>query len=188
MERGSREGIIDAAPRTRGEDGARNNGDESIRASYQLIVKICRRSGLSAVDADDLAQDLWEWLVRTKAPLSRIAAPWLKAAVRNYILRFRRRSYFRSAREGRSLETITEPQSQPELPLLETNDLLDQVATVLPKTERRMLALIRRGYTIADASRMLKIPSGSRDFHKGRIIAYARRQLRRRRGIPIARI
>ena len=40
---------------------------------------------------------------------------------------------------------------------------------------------------VADAVRILKIPSGSRDFHKGRIIAYARRELQRRLRIPVAR-
>jgi DNA-directed RNA polymerase specialized sigma24 family protein len=178
---------MDALPRPHSGDGTRSYSDDSIRASYGVIVKICLGSGLSPIDADDLAQDLWEWLIRTGVSPALIATPWLKAAVRNYILRFRRRSYWRSAREGRSLETIAGPQSQTSLPILESNRLLDQLSASLPETERRMLSLIRRGYSIADAARILKIPAGSRDFHKSRIVAYARRELQRRGRLPITR-
>src|SRR5262249_32784479 len=112
----------------------------------------------------------------------------LKAAAKNYIMRFRRRSAYHNAREGRSLDSMPEPPSQPLLPLLESNELFNHLAAVLPETERRMLKLIRSGYTVADAARVLKIPAGSRDFYKGRIIAYARRELQRRNRIPIKRV
>lgn len=178
---------MDAPRRTRSEENLRVDPDDSIRAHRALIVRTCQYAGLSAADADDVAQDLCEWLIRTGVPVAAVTAAWLKGAVRNYVLRFRRRSSCRRAREGRPLDSTPEPESQPILPILESNELLDQVAAVLPKTERRMLALIRQGYTIADAGRKLGIPAGSRDFYKGRLVAYARRELQRRRRIPVTR-
>src|SRR5262249_14815882 len=173
-----------APPRTRDDDPSRKDPDDSIRALYGVISKTDFFASLTAADTDDVAQDLWEWLIRAGIPLAVISAPWLRAAVRNYIMRFRRRTAYHNAREGRSLESMPEPPSQPLLPLLESNELLDHVAAVLPSTERRMLKLIRCGYTVADAARLLRIPAGSRDFYKGRIIAYARRELQRRNRIP----
>jgi len=90
-----------------------------------------------------------------------IATPWLKAVVHNYILRFRRRDYSHRVREGRPLETVPEPAAwQPEGPL-ESNELLDRLAALLPKRERSLLALIRRGYSLPEASRWLGVPPGS---------------------------
>ena len=107
--------------------------------------------------------------------------------VHNYILRFRRRDYSHRVREGRPLETVPEPAVwQPE-GLLESNELLDRVATLVPKRERSLLALIRRGYSLPEASRLLGIPAGSRDYYQGRLIAYGRRLLKRTVAVPIKR-
>ena len=113
-------------------------------------------------------------------PMTVISTPWLKGAVHNYIRRFRRRSSWRSRREGRTLETRSEPPSLPLLPVLESNDLLNRVAAALPKRERSLLDLVRRGYSIAEAGRALGIPKGSCAYHHGRLVAYARRAMKRR--------
>jgi len=110
-----------------------------------------------------------------------IASPWLKGVVHNYILRFRRRSYWRYAREGRPLEETPEPHSSQSL---ESEELLDRVAAALPKGERKLLALIRRGYSMMEASKLLGIPPGSRAYHQGQLIAYARREMTRRNTLP----
>ena len=162
------------------EDRAEIYPDDSILASYRIIARACRCSGLSAADADDLAQDLWEWLIRNGIPMTGIATPWLKGAIHNYIQRFRRRSSCRYRREGRPLETGSEPQSLPLLPVLESNDLLDWIAAALPKRERSLLDLVRRGYSIAEAGRALGIPRGSCAYHHGRLVAYARRAMKRK--------
>jgi DNA-directed RNA polymerase specialized sigma24 family protein len=126
-------------------------------------------------------------MIRVGVPIAVIATPWLKAVVHNFILRFRRRDFSHRVREGQSLETVPEPAaSQPE-GLLESNELLDRVAELLPKRERSLLALIRKGYSLPEASRLLGIPAGSRDYYKGRLIAYARRALKRPAVIPIRR-
>lgn len=178
---------MDAPRRTAHDDRSEPYSEDSILACHRRVTRACAFAGLSAADADDVAQDLWAWLLRTGLPMTVITTPWLKAAAQNYILRFRRRAHLRNVREGRSLDSLPEPQSIPFPPQLESNELLDQVAAVLPKTERCLLDLVRRGHTIAEASRMLGIPRGSRDYHKGQLIAYARRELQRRNRIPISK-
>jgi DNA-directed RNA polymerase specialized sigma24 family protein len=140
---------------------------------------------LSPADSEDLAQDIWMWMLRVGVPIAMIATPWLKAVVHNYILRFRRRDYSHRVREGRPLETVPEPAAGQQEGLLESNELLDRVAALLPERERRLLALIRRGYSLPEASRVLGIPAGSRDYYQGRIVAYARRAMKRPVAIPI---
>ena len=153
--------------------------DETIRGSYVQIARACVCAGLSPADAEDLAQDIWAWMIRVGVPIAVIATPWLKAVVHNYILRFRRRDYSHRVREGQSLETVPEPAARQPEGILESNELLDRVAALLPKRERSLLALIRRGYSLPEASRILGIPPGSRDYYQGRLIAYGRRVLKR---------
>ncbi len=159
--------------------------DETVRTSQSQMIRTCVGAGLSAADAEDLAQDVWTWIVRAGVPVTVVATPWLKAVVHNYILRFRRRSGLHREREGRRLETAPEQASwQPEA-LVESNELLDILASLLPKTERSLLALIRRGYTLPEAARRLGIPPGSRAYYQGRLIACAQQALNGPAAIPI---
>jgi DNA-directed RNA polymerase specialized sigma24 family protein len=160
--------------------------EDWIHISHRAIVRACLSAGLSSADAEDLAQDVWEWVIRNGIPMSLIATPWLNGAVHNYIRRFRRRSFWHRRREGRPLESTGEPQCRPLLPVLESNDLLDRLAGVLPRRERRLLHLVRRGYSIAEASRALGIPRGSCAYHQDRLVAYARRTMEWKTG-PLAR-
>jgi len=155
--------------------------EKSIRASYKLIARECLWAGLNPADSDDLAQDLWEWLIRNGVPASAIATPWMMGVVRNYIRRFRRRSHCLDSRESAPLDRAAEPLSEEPLALIESSEFLDRVSSVLPKRERDLLALIRLGYSLPEASRVLKIPAGSRAYSSGRLIAYARREMRRRK-------
>jgi DNA-directed RNA polymerase specialized sigma24 family protein len=171
---------MDAPPWKGSQDQAEAYPDDSVRASYVQITKACLCAGLSPADAEDLAQDIWEWVIRTGVPIALIASPWLKAVVHNYILRFRRRTSCHHFREGQLLEKAPEPQSSHPLPVLESNELLDRVASVLPKRERNLLALIRQGFSFTEAARILAIPRGSHAYHQGQLIAYARREMKRR--------
>jgi DNA-directed RNA polymerase specialized sigma24 family protein len=176
---------MDAPPRKGSGHGPETYSDETIRVSYVQITRACICAGLSPADSEDLAQDIWTWMIRVGVPIAVIATPWLRAVVHNYILRFRRRDYSHRVREGQPLETVPEPTAwQPE-GLLESNELLDRVAKLLPKRERSLLALIRKGYSLPEASRLLGIPAGSRDYYRGRLIAYARRAMRRPVAIPV---
>ena len=176
---------MDAPPWKGSGHGPDAYSDETIRISYVQITRACVCAGLSTADAEDLAQDIWMWMLRVGVPIAVIATPWLKAVVHNYILRFRRRDYSHRIREGRPLETVPEPAAwQPE-EIFESNELLDRVAALLPKRERGLLALIRKGYSLPEASRLLGIPAGSRDYYQGQLIAYARRAMKRPVTIPI---
>lgn len=161
--------------------------DQAIRDSFGRITKACLCAGLSLTDAEDLAQDIWMWILRTRAPISLVATPWLREVVHNYVRRFRQRSHYHLVREGQPLEAAPEPRSwQPEA-RAEASELLDRVASLLPERERKLLVLIRRGYTLSEASRLLGIPPGSRDYRLGRVIACARRELRRKTVLPTKR-
>jgi DNA-directed RNA polymerase specialized sigma24 family protein len=144
------------------------------------MTKACLCAGLNFSDAEDVAQDIWAWMLRTGVPIALIATPWLTNVVRNYVLRHRRRRYRQQLREGQPLERAPEPKAwQPEA-RLESNELLDRVASLLPQREKGLLDLIRRGYSLPEAARLVGIPEGSRDYCQGRVIACARRELARK--------
>jgi DNA-directed RNA polymerase specialized sigma24 family protein len=161
--------------------------EESVRVSYARMTRACLCAGLNLADAEDVAQDIWMWMIRTGVPIALVATPWLTRVVHNYVLRHRRRSYCHQVREGQPLQEAPEPKVWQPVARLESNELLDRVAALLPKRERSLLALIRRGYSLPEASRLLGIPAGSRDYYQGRLIAYARRAMKRPAAIPIKR-
>jgi DNA-directed RNA polymerase specialized sigma24 family protein len=167
--------------------GARSGSglEDWIASAYSCILKSCLCAGLAPSEAEDIAQDIWLWLLRENRLARHVSMPWLSAVVRNFILRYRRRKYRRSALEGCPLDGYPEAPTRDVLPELEAGDLLDHVAALLPETERRMLALIRSGHSLAEAARLLGIPRGSRAYHQGRLVACARRELVRRGAAPI---
>src|SRR5262249_9175693 len=158
---------METSPRKSVGYGSESCIDDSIRASYRLVAKACVHAGLAATDADDLAQDLWEWLLRKRVPLALVSTPWLKEAVQIYILRFRRRKRSHDIREGCPLDAVAEP-GLPSTPQHEANEFLSSLSRALPARERRLLALIREGYSLTEAARVLGIPKGSCDYYRGR--------------------
>jgi DNA-directed RNA polymerase specialized sigma24 family protein len=153
---------------------------EGILQIYAQVVRLCVLAGLSLPEAQDLAQDIWVWLLRNGSPVLALTAPWLASVVHNFVMRYRRRKNRRGFREGLALDRVPEPQTSEHSRRIESNELLDRVAAVLPETERRLLALVRGGYTLAEAARLLKIPRGSRSYFGGRLIDCARREMQRR--------
>jgi DNA-directed RNA polymerase specialized sigma24 family protein len=155
-----------------------SNPDEWIHASYSRILTSCVCAGLPPPDAEDIAQDIWVWLLRQGTPALALSMPWLSAVARNFILRYRRKSYRHCLREGRSLDDGSDPRSSREEADLEINELFEKTAALLPDVERRLLRLIRDGYTLAESARILKMPRGSRAYHHAQVIARARRELK----------
>jgi DNA-directed RNA polymerase specialized sigma24 family protein len=174
-------------PRLQGRIHADTDLEDWIHTSYSRILKCCLCAGLAPSEADDIAQDIWLWLLRGGRPAREVSMPWLAAVARNFILRYRRRKYRRSTLEGYSLDAFPEPRTQEVLPELEAGDLLDRVAAAISESERRMLALIRSGHSLAEAARLLGIPRGSRAYCQGRLVACARRELSRRVVLPVRR-
>jgi len=147
-------------------------------------LRSCIYAGLRQSEADDVAQDIWLWLLRQGTPVLVVSMPWLSAVARNFILRYRRRSFRQKTREGRPLDAAPEPQTAEALPEFEASELLDRVAAAVPEIERRLLALIRRGHSLAEAARLLGIPRGSRAYYHQRLITCGRRELRGRTARP----
>ena len=176
-----------SAPQRAGGVSSGAEPDRWIRESYSRILSSCLYAGLAPTEADDVAQDIWVWLLRQGTAGMILSMPWLSAVAKNFILRYRRRTYRQSIREGRSLDAAPEPRTSEKLEELEANELLDHVALHVTETERKILALIRGGHTLAEAARLLHIPRGSRAYYHQRLIACARRELEVHAGIPVKR-
>jgi DNA-directed RNA polymerase specialized sigma24 family protein len=148
-----------------------------IQRVYRLTVRACMSAGLSAASAEDVAQDIWEWLLRTGRPLDEITDPSLASVVRNFAMRYRRRQGVLQRREGRCLDRVPEPETAEPAAKIESRELLDRIASILPETERTLLVLIREGHNLAEAARLAGIPRGSRAYFHGRLIERARREV-----------
>ncbi|MDQ6892327.1 MAG: hypothetical protein M3167_06565 [Acidobacteriota bacterium] len=154
--------------------------DDTVAAIHACILGVCLAAGLTQPEADDVAQDVWEWVLRSGTLATAAAAPWIAAVTRNFVMRFRRRSRRTRYREGVTLEMVPEPHAAVDGSMLESNEVLDTLASLLPQTERNLLILVRKGHTLAHAADLLGIPRGSRAYHGGRLIRLARRALRKR--------
>src|SRR6266536_3060404 len=162
--------------------------EDWIHTSYSRILKCCLCTGLASSEADDIAQDIWLWLLRGGSPAREVSTSWLAAVVRNFILRYWRRKYRRSTLEECSLDACPEPRTHEVLREIEVDDLFDRMAAALPETEQRMLELIRSGHSLAESARLLGVPRGSRGYYQRRLVAYARRELARKGGSTSRRI
>jgi len=156
------------------QDSSASYSEEAALEIYARLLRVCLKSGIGREESEDIAQDIWTWLLRSGSPTLALTAPWLAAVAQNYVLRFRRRSEWLRAREGVAIEEIPEPGCSGDARRLEAAEVLDRMAAALPRTEKRLLALIRDGHTLANAARMLGIPRGSRAFHRARLARTAR--------------
>jgi DNA-directed RNA polymerase specialized sigma24 family protein len=169
-----------ALPRKGQGDEARPDSPDGILAAYARIQHLCLAAGVSSFDADDIAQDVFLWLLRNGPLIALPATPWLAAVARNFVRRYRRERSCRRRVEGISLADTVEPRAEEPTSALESKEILDRVAAAIPRIERELLSLIRSGYTLPQAARALKIPKGSRVYLKGRLVKCARRELRSR--------
>jgi DNA-directed RNA polymerase specialized sigma24 family protein len=152
--------------------------EEAAVEIYSQILRVCLKAGLGRAEAEDIAQDIWTWLLRSGSPSLARTAPWLSAVAQNYVLRFRRRAGRLRAREGVAIDAIPEPGCPGDAPArLEAREVLDRMAAILPQTERHLLALMRDGHTLASAARILGVPRGSRAFHRARLVRAAREEM-----------
>jgi DNA-directed RNA polymerase specialized sigma24 family protein len=149
------------------------------------ITRACLHAGLRPADAEDVAQDIWEWLLRTGHVALAQEIPWLGAVAQNYIRRFWRRSFRRLVRESAAVRGGGRPDFEEPARGLERKEVLDRLTAALPDRERKLLTLIRNGYSLAEAARALKIPRGSLSYCGGRLVDYARREIERRRSTGV---
>jgi DNA-directed RNA polymerase specialized sigma24 family protein len=162
---------------------------EVIVAAYHRIALACARAGLNADDAQDVAQDIWLWLLRSGKENLASEFNWLGAVVQNYVRRYQRRRGRRThleadfASEAPSLEAVASGLAAS----IEFKELLDQVSSTLTRKERRFLVLIRMGHTPAEAGRLLGIRRGSRASFVRRVVERGRQRAtrpHRRRALP----
>lgn len=151
--------------------------EESAVEIYSQIVRVCLKAGLGRAESEDVAQDIWTWLLRTGSPTLALTVPWLSAVAQNYVLRFRRRAGRLRVREGVAIEAIPDPRYPGDASELESREVLERMAAALPRTERNLLALIRDGHTFAKAAEMLGIPRGSGAYYRARLVRFAREEI-----------
>src|SRR5438445_5890904 len=75
----------------RGIDSAPEDPTLTAEAALSIsrrITRACFHAGLAPADAEDVAQDIWEWLLRTGNVALAQEIPWLGAVAQNYIKRF----------------------------------------------------------------------------------------------------
>jgi len=53
--------------------------DEAALAIYATILRVCLKAGIPRAESEDIAQDIWTWLLASGAPTLALTAPWLSA-------------------------------------------------------------------------------------------------------------
>lgn len=125
---------------------------------HRRILRACAFSGLRGEDAQDVAQSIWEWLLRTQRVQLAVAYPWLDRVTVNFVRRlWRRRAIQRRVYEevgrGRSVAVHADP------------DLaisVDEVLRRMRERDRTLVQLIRNGEPYSSAAEAVGYRPGSR--------------------------
>ena len=156
--------------------------DQLLVASGRML-SACLLAGLAVQDAEDLCQDIWEWLLNSDNLAMATLAPWLGAVVENFLLRFLRRRW----RESCLFRQETDARCESREGAVEARLFLQRLASRSPVRDRKLLELLGAGYGLSEAARIAGIPHGSEQFHLGRIRALANRLRRVPLRIRVAR-
>jgi DNA-directed RNA polymerase specialized sigma24 family protein len=136
-------------------------------------------AGLGLSDAEDVAQDLFLWLIRDGSMLAFVSSPWLAGVARNFVRRYWRGRSVRSLKESRATsEAEVFAHRDDSAKAIEVKLSLDRIERRLPEVEARLLHLVRSGCSFAEAVGTLGIPRGSRTFFRKRLIAHLSQNLR----------
>jgi len=152
-------------------DGLESSAD--ILLIHTKVVRTCLATGLSVSDAEDLAQDLFMWLLREGDLSTMKWSPWLAAVVRNFVRRYWRGRSVRRQRESRAtVEARVFRRTDERAESVDVRLSLDRIEKRLPEVEAALLRLVRRGCSFAEAVKALEIPRGSKTFFRKRLIAH----------------
>jgi DNA-directed RNA polymerase specialized sigma24 family protein len=173
---------MDALP-SKASDGCPTTSDR-IPLAHARIFKACLKAGLTRSDSEDVAQDIWLWLLRVGRESEAFVTPWLGAVAQNFIRRYWRRRKRRSVRESQAGIEPSAFHPVDAAAALDSRLSLDRMEARLPVTEASLLRLVRSGLSFAQAVRQLGIPRGSRSFFRKRLIAHLREGLRAPQGSP----
>ena len=155
------------------------SAEDEVAYLSRQIVRACVLLGLAGPDAEDVAQDVLKWLFESGNLAMAYLAPWLAAVVQNFVLRFgRRRRRERCLFGAHGSETS---QCESHGSVVEAKVFLEQLASLAPLSDRKLLALMGEGYRLSEAAQRSGIPHGSEQFHLRRIRTLARSLSRRAR-------
>jgi len=155
------------------------SAEDEVAYLSRQIVRACVLLGLAGPDAEDVSQDVLQWLVQSGNLAMAFLAPWLAAVVHNFVLRFgRRRGREKSLLGGPG---FAESRCESHGSLVEAKVFIEQLASLAPLSDRKLLALMGAGYRLSEAAQRSGIPHGSEQFHLRRIRTLARSLSRRAR-------
>jgi DNA-directed RNA polymerase specialized sigma24 family protein len=152
------------APPALGPKSCNESPDPSLAAAQDWILRVCRRAHLPAPDAQDLAQDVWLWLIESGRSAEAASLPWLGGVAVNFVRRHWRARSRRIERESRGLAGRGSESVD-----FETRLSLDEMERRLPEREAKLLRLLRLGASFSEASNRLRIPRGSHDYYRKRL-------------------
>ena len=75
---------MDALRQKESGGGAGPDSPDGIQEAYARAVQACLAAGLGPSDAEDVAQDVFLWLLRSGPLLAAPAVPWLAVVVQNF--------------------------------------------------------------------------------------------------------
>lgn len=153
-----------ATPPVRASDTKAEEGP-SLTAAHDRILHVCSRAHLPATDAQDVAQDVWLWLIESGRSAEAASLPWLGGVAVNFVRRHWRARSRRIERESRATDDRAGSVD------FETRLSFDEMERRLPDREAQLLRLLRRGASFSEASKLLRIPRGSHDYYRKRLYA-----------------
>jgi DNA-directed RNA polymerase specialized sigma24 family protein len=144
---------------------------DATGAAYAKILRVSIVAGLTPTDAQDIAQDIWLWLLQTGQLSEATSLPWVGAVAVNYIRRYWRARMRRDSREKEAAATMHRGRDfdSTHFELLLS---FDEIERALPDREGKLLNLVRLGATFAEAARALGIPRGSQDYYRKTLHAH----------------
>jgi DNA-directed RNA polymerase specialized sigma24 family protein len=148
--------------------------EDVLREAYGRTLKACCCAGLAVVDAEDLAQDIFLWLLRHRHEVPPLSGAWLGAVVRNFVMRYRRRTHRDQSREGAWVDGLTGRRVPSAASSPETTVSVLRLEELLPPPEAGVLHEMRLGATWAEATARLGVPPGSRDWLRKRMAEHVR--------------
>ncbi|MGH7490202.1 MAG: hypothetical protein ACREMY_32035, partial [bacterium] len=121
--------------------------EEELPALANRIVASCVQAGLSRPDAEDVAQDVWIWLVESNNLAMITLAPWLSSVLDNFLKRFFRRRWkasrvfvpFGNHAPQYPAPRTTEPTAS------EARLFLERLAVRSPRAERHLVEFMSAG-------------------------------------------
>ncbi len=145
---------------------------EAAVAAHERIVRACLFAGLAPMDAEDLAQDIFLWFLRSRQTAQMLTVSWMRAVTINFIKRHWRERKRRDAREGQAAATAGAAGRRDGTEETDMRISFDEMERRLPPLEAKLLHLVRRGVSFAEAAFRLGIPRGSRDYHRKALLAH----------------